>query len=225
MVLQGESTRFAFTIKKKPVDFWLDQRGEMLARLFCETREPKRMLRFRAMELEGAEAETLYKQALTADLLAERGLEEADLAGNELNEETRLENARIHLHLARLYLDRQSPGEARQALDTAESVFGRDNQEHAWASRTFLRARLELQEGNYEGAYDRLSGHLRLPVPRNTRRETESWRAGPWRRPRDSGPMCPRCASCCRIRDVPPHRHLFAVSRATNARISSRILR
>ena len=164
LVIQGARSEFSFTVKERPRDFFIDQGGEVLAYFYCESREPKRMLRYRALELSGDEAEALYREALRAPLLSEHALPLAQLSDRELERQTNVEDGRIHLNLARLFLDQQRDADARQALDAAERLLGREAVFHA--EREILRSRLEVRSGDYKPAWNRLSRSLSLNFPR-----------------------------------------------------------
>jgi hypothetical protein len=185
VVVEGEHSEFSFRIKERPRELYLDQRGEVLAYFYCESREPKRMLRYRAMELEGEEAEAMYRRALAAPLFSEDTLGRIDARDKDLEKEERLQNARIHLHLTRLYLDQQRDAEARTEFEIAEELFDKGLKNRYRATRGVLASRLETRNGEYKEAWDRLSRSLRLRFPRlRTDTVADAARRDRWRQGR-----------------------------------------
>jgi len=180
--VSGRSTPFTFKIDKKPVDFWLDQRGEVLAYFFCSSRAPKRALRYMAAEVPDAEGEAMYKKALQAELLAGRALEDADLSSRDLKRESNLENARIYFGLARWYLDHARIEDSRKALSSGEELIRASEGKFWHAEREALHSRLNLLQGEYKETYGRLNHELRMYFPVKTGEHASAgWRRSQWR--------------------------------------------
>jgi len=170
MVLEGEITKFRIPIDRKPESFWLDQRGEVLATFYCEQRQPKRMLRYRALELARTgryeEAEALFRKALAAALLAE-GATDDPPPKKEQERLSRHEDAATHIGLAEMYLDLERDADASAALDQADQLLrGLDSNRYKHA-RTVLRCRLNAHAGDFKAAYGELSKILFLDFPRD----------------------------------------------------------
>jgi peptidase M1-like protein len=163
--VSGQSTSFTFKIAKKPKDLWLDQNGEVLAYFFCSSREPKRALRYMAMEGPPEEGEATYKQALEAQLLSGEALKKSDLSSRELQAQSRLEDARIYFGLARWYLDRGRYDESRRALDSGEDLIRASEGQFWQMERAAIRSRLDLVQGEYKDVYSRLYHELRMIFP------------------------------------------------------------
>ena len=160
--LRGATTRFSIPLDAEPGDLWLDQRGEVLAEFFCDTREPKRGLRRRAEILshngERAEAEALFLDALQAPLRGGSAPEPA-VASELLENEARLQDAAIRIELARIHLDNDEDESAASALRLVEeSTAG--NEGLFLGERIVLESRLDLRAGRYAPAYHRLYGYL-----------------------------------------------------------------
>jgi tetratricopeptide (TPR) repeat protein len=169
MVIQGEVSDFQIALPEEPKSFWLDQRGEVLARFYCEAREPKRMLRYQAHELAGsgafAEAEAMYLKALSAPLFGEGTPDELLPKKRELERQTRRQDALIHIGMARLYVEQQRDEDARRALDTADGMLKGLDRDYFKMSRVVLRAHMDVHAGEYRAAYETLSKILRLDFP------------------------------------------------------------
>jgi hypothetical protein len=166
LLLQGRETPFAVPLEEKPAVFWLDQRGEVLASFYNETRAPKRVLLYKAMDLESDEAQPLLQRALALPLVSEEARREEGWSEKETRQRTELEDARIHLELARVHLDRGADDAARESIAAAEKLLrGAD----AWrwgATRDALACRLSVRAGDYKTAWSRLEGRIRLELPR-----------------------------------------------------------
>lgn len=169
MVIQGEVSDFRIALPEEPKSFWLDQRGEVLARFYCEAREPKRMLRYQAHELAGAgefeQAEAMYARALSAPLIGEGVSDESLPKEKELERQARRQDALIHIGLARLYLEQERDEDARTALDTADGMLKGIDKDYFKMSRVVLRAHMDVHAGEYRAAYDALGKVLRLDFP------------------------------------------------------------
>ena len=180
MILRGEATPIHVVIDPQPESFWLDQRGEVLATFRSEQREPKRFLRYRALEAARAgrhdEAQALYRQALEAPLLAPEIVEKRPSKRDE-EHDSREENAAIHVGLAALFLDQGRDAAAIEALDQSDRLSSGEETEDfffRWLYdertdypfwRKLLRARVASRAGDYAEAYDLLSKLLYLNFP------------------------------------------------------------
>jgi hypothetical protein len=164
VVLRGASTPFSIPLKRQPEEFWLDQRGQVLAYFFCESREPKRMLLHRALQLEGQAAAELLERALRTPLLSEAARAKSELSEKEIARRERLIDSRILVELARLHLDRRDPAAAKASLSSAEQVLPNLDKRYYKSERSYLGARIALQEGRYDAAFGE-SRTLRLSFP------------------------------------------------------------
>jgi hypothetical protein len=166
LTIEGDVNHFRIPVAQEPKNFWLDQRGEVLARFYAERRYPKRILRYRAMNSmlsgEADTAEELLRAAISAPThVAE--VSDRPLSKSEIADFTRWEDTAIQLGLAEIYLDTGRFAAAIEALDAADRlVSGPLYQLWYVASRDLLRARLELEQGDYKAAYRRLSRHVYL---------------------------------------------------------------
>jgi hypothetical protein len=161
VTLQGASSTFEVNTQDKPVRFWLDRKGEVLADFYCAGREPKRVLFYRGLDLAAAgdwdEAEAVLRRGLTASARRdpERPASSRDGEGGGRSLDTR-----IHLHLARIYLDRGMLEPAQAEFDVA---WGRMDEVDRWRYDPFvenLQSRLAIHRGDYDGAYRRLRESL-----------------------------------------------------------------
>jgi hypothetical protein len=160
--LRGDTTRFSIPLDSEPGEFWLDQRGEVLAEFFCDTRHPKSGLRRRAEILSrngrAEEAEMLFRRALQAPL---RGGAVSDdgFTREVLEQEVRLQDAAALIGLARIHLDRDSDDAASAALTRVEKLAGEED-EFFLGERIVLLSRLDLRARRYAPAYHRLYDYL-----------------------------------------------------------------
>jgi tetratricopeptide (TPR) repeat protein len=168
MVLQGEVTPIRIPLERKPEGFWLDQRGEVLASFYCEQREPKRMLRYRAMEVARAgrhdEAVELYRKALEAPLLTP-GATDDPPPKKEEERLSRSQDAATHIGLATIHIERGSDSAAAAALDEADRLLTGLDKDHYAFWRKALRARIAERTGDHAAAYDILGKILYLDFP------------------------------------------------------------
>jgi hypothetical protein len=179
--VSGPSTPFTFKIDKRPRDFWLDQRGEVLAYFFCSSREPKRALRYMAAEGPPEEGETMYKRALQAELLVGEALEDSGLTDRELKRASRLEDARTFFGLARWYLDQGRVDESRQALNSGEELIRASEGQFWQDERAALHSRHNLLRGEYKETYNRLNHELRMYFPvKAGEHASAGWRRAQW---------------------------------------------
>jgi hypothetical protein len=168
LLLEGETTEFSIPISEEPRLFWLDQRGEVLAMFYGENHRPKRVLRYKAMELTGEDAEATLHEALSAALYSEAGLREIDLPPKELERLSRLQDAAILLELSELYLNQGRDVEARQAFDRAEDNLGGLDKRRYRVTRMMLECRFDIRESDFKSAYQRLSKNLALDFGRSS---------------------------------------------------------
>jgi len=157
VTLRGASSTFEVNTQDKPVRFWLDRKGEVLADFYSAGREPKQVLLYRGLDLAAAgawdEAEAVLQRGLTASARrdADRPASARDREGRG-----RSLNTRIRLHLARLYLDRGMFEPAQAEFDIAWSQI---DEVDRWRHDPFvenLQSRLEIHRGDYDGAFRRL---------------------------------------------------------------------
>ncbi len=168
VLMKERETNFEFVVDEKPEEFWLDQRGQVLARCYSRNRWPKSSLRFEAQGRPADEAESLLRQALDAPMVSEAGIEALDLKQRDLDDDARLTDARIHLDLARIDLNRGRADGALDSLQRAEKLLGREFYNAYRSIRRRLWTRLDLRDGKYEDAYRRLEGKVRLTFPNNS---------------------------------------------------------
>ena len=102
------------------------------------------------------EAEKTLKEALRAPLVADTS-EVAGRVEKSRRRQTEWKHARIHLYLARLYLDQSRPDRAEEALNAARGVLDMRQEERYQAWLTRIEARIQIQRGEYEAAFKRLN--------------------------------------------------------------------
>jgi Tfp pilus assembly protein PilF len=103
-----------------------------------------------------AEAESLYKQALTAPVEVSVAADTASrLEKDSLKKRGRDLDARIELGLARLYLEQGQDAQAQESLDRAHKVLARYE---GWVGEELklIQSRLEMRRGAYDKAFKRL---------------------------------------------------------------------
>jgi hypothetical protein len=172
LTLLGREDEFRIETDERPVEVRLDPRGEILAWFYSARGHPKRFLHHQAEDLAAAgelnSAESRYFEALdspgeadTRDPLSDRPVETA-VRG-------RVQDLRIRLGLARLYMDQGRDGEAEAALDRIDRELENGDRRIFRMQRDALRSRLEILRGEYEPAYRRLKKTLRLASPRRVR--------------------------------------------------------
>jgi hypothetical protein len=168
LVLQGSSSRFNIPIDREPVDFYFDQNGEVLARFYCESRQPKRMLRFQGERQSGQgdheAAMQTFQAALRAPLAPES--RRGELSRKQLQERTEIEDAMIQYRLATLYLDMDRGEEALEAYQKARKLLGPLNRPNYERTDLLLKARMDVRNGEYKAAYGALSNKLSLRIKR-----------------------------------------------------------
>jgi hypothetical protein len=168
LLLEGETTEFSIPVAERPRHFWFDQRGEVLALFYGENHRPKRVLRYKAQELQGEEAEATLLQALSAELYSEAGLREVELSDKEIERQSGLEDVAILLDLCELYLIGGRDEEAREAFERAEATLGGLDKQRYRLTRTLLEARFDIRDGDFKSAYQQLSKNLALDLDRSS---------------------------------------------------------
>lgn len=168
LLLDGETTEFSIPVPEEPRLMWFDQRGEVLAEFFAENHQPKRTLRYQAMELPPEEAEETYRQALAAPLYSEAGMNEVELSEKTIERQTRLEDAVILYRLAQLYLDQGRDDEAYRAFEQAKDKIPSLDRNFYKRTRNLIDSRIAVREGRYKEAYGQLSSSLALDFDRTS---------------------------------------------------------
>jgi hypothetical protein len=166
VVLEGQPATFAIDVDEEPTGLILDREQRMLASFVAETLTPKLALVHRAMEQDAGGAEPLYREALDADLYSGMLIEAREYDAQSIARATQIENARIRLELARLYLDLDRTADAVRELEAAEAEIAPHGATQWSGLRDSVRRRLEVQRGEYKTAYEHLSRALRLRFPR-----------------------------------------------------------
>lgn len=165
LILTGEGAEFSVPVPERPSQFWLDQRGEVLAHFYNLARAPKRAMRFRAEELTGPEKLDLLNRALTAELVSEDYREELRWSKQTVQWQSKVEDARIRLDIAEEHLDRGAYDEARAQLEQAERTLGPQHGNSLATSRRRIRARLASIDAKYESVVDTMRGEVWLDLP------------------------------------------------------------
>jgi hypothetical protein len=151
LVLRGESTPFSIPVEGTPISLWLDHNDEVFARF--HDREPKWVGLYRGLDLEAEgrpdEAEGELRGALEAEVAT--GERPKVVAGRG-----KILDARIHLVLARILLDKDRVAEARAELRAARKGLPASSPGWLDAELDLVEARVELREGDAEAAYRRL---------------------------------------------------------------------
>jgi hypothetical protein len=159
IVMHDLSQPFVLEVDKEPLDFWLDRRGEVLARFFAESRAPKLALqeeaaRF-AAEGKTAEAVAAYRQSLE--------IAPGSAARSSPDEDERLtaerasrQDAVAHLGLARLCLDAGDMACAATELASARRKTDRLSLFSAREELLLLQARFDLLRGEAGSAWSAL---------------------------------------------------------------------
>jgi len=155
-VIQGARSTFRFEIDDEPELLWLDRQREVLARFICETRWPRRAAFHRGADFvasgEPDRAEATLRRALDETIVdVPDGWLRLD--PDEMEQQGRVLEARIHLTLARLYLDQGRLDPARVELDLAEGAPRRSERHLVKDELVVLSARLAFKEGRADQAY------------------------------------------------------------------------
>ena len=180
VVLEGENDRFVLTSRERPTSLTLDPRGEILASFYSEQTHPKKVATLKAASLwivgDTAAAERMFHDALAA---AAGEADKATFAQPWMQASPYVqqrENARIHLRLARLALDRDDEDTAFREIAEAVEILGSDD--HSLRiERAALEGRIDLRHGNFDQAFQRAKRALRLFSPR---RQQRYWRLRGW---------------------------------------------
>ena len=180
LLLGGERASFALTSDTRPSGLALDPRGEILASLYSARTHPKKVASLRADSLlfagDAAGAEDTYRRALD---LAFGEPDKAAFARPWMRPSPAQflhDDAKIHLRLARLALDRGDEKLSAEELDAAVEILGPDS--HALRiEQAALEGRMYLRHGDYETAFKRAKKALRLFSPR---RQPRYWRLRGW---------------------------------------------
>jgi hypothetical protein len=145
----------------------LDPLGEILAQFYSADTSPKRVARFRGLDLlhEGHEAEA--EGELLRALREPLGTPTASPAMPwmiDADAERRREDALVRLTLARLFLDQGRDDEAEAQLQEADRLL----EDKPWELRMLrdsLWARLDLRRDRYQQVYKRLRQTMGIAAP------------------------------------------------------------
>ncbi len=153
LALRGESTELEIPSEYEPNEFWLDRENIVFGRFYNEDRAPKRVLYFQGLDKAAANdtegAEALFHKAVAAEV----GDASTDAVRRRERETV---DAQALMQLAELNLDHGKTETAREFLSRArKSVSGFRREYFADDFRT-VEARIEILEGNFEGALKRL---------------------------------------------------------------------
>lgn len=160
ILLKGDLTEFSFEVDREPKIFWLDRNDQILAHCYDESYYPKGTLLKKGVRFlsDGRleEAEKTLKEALQAPLVADTS-EVSGSIRKRRKRDTEWKHARIHLYLARLYLDQGRADRAEEELKATRGILDVRQEERyqAWLTRT--EARIQIQRGEYEAAFKRLN--------------------------------------------------------------------
>ncbi len=158
ILIRGETSNFDIAVEHEPKGFWMDRHEEVFGRFFDESRSPKRVLWYQAMDAaaggDGARAGELFARALAAPVEGE--VEGSDEESEDDGRERRLLDGQIHLGLARLHLDQGRTAEAQADFERADRTL--EEGMGGWIGREMkvLESRLEMQRGVYDRAFKRL---------------------------------------------------------------------
>ncbi len=168
LFMSGREHEFRIESDYRPIDLRLDPRGEILARFYSADEYPKRVLRYKALDHLTAgrrdEAEQVYLQALKLESGPAPRVRPVPWLRNAERDE-QLENARIILALARIYIEQGREGEALARLDAADELLGQAAVELRM-ERDVLRSRIDIGHADYEVAYRRLKKTFRIAAPK-----------------------------------------------------------
>jgi hypothetical protein len=158
LVIRGAETPLEVSTEQEPEIVLLDRRQEVFGRFFCQTCWPRQTMLTQALSLEAegqrAEAEAMMQKALTEPMV---GVPESwQDADQDLVWQTRSLNIRIHLALARLYLDDNRFDEASARLTEARSLMTRGDRWQFEKDLIASEARLKLSRGETQAAFDQL---------------------------------------------------------------------
>ena len=174
LTLNAGITRFSIPVAKRPSEFWLDQRGEILAEFICENRKPKMALYRRGRRQEGnqswQEAEQSYLEALQAPSRVEPA-GEGTVPREILDQKEHLENILIHLAIGNLYIDLAREEEALQQWDVVSKLLPRKS-EYQNERTALLKSKIDFNNGKYVAVVNRLE---KLLLHGSESRRFERW--------------------------------------------------
>ena len=158
LFLEGSRHQFEIETDRRPMGLRLDPRGEILAGFYSAELDRKRYLHYLAQDLivggDVAAAEAGYRDAL--EIAAEEPRRRDPLAAVHSAISPHAENLRIRLALARLYLDEGRDREALVELDGLDDDLAAHHEDFLQVERDVLRSRLDIRNGDYGAARQRL---------------------------------------------------------------------
>ncbi|HKQ60409.1 MAG TPA: M1 family aminopeptidase [Candidatus Polarisedimenticolaceae bacterium] len=167
--LSGTTSRFEIEVELEPVDFELDPYGEVLANFLLARERPKLSAHFAGrralLRTDFAAAEQALNRALAAPLQTAEEQQDERVSERDRRRRTIVEDARIHLDLAYLELDRRRPAEAQRELQSAEDLLRGLDDSIDREARLLLASRLSVMQGDFRAAYSRLNALLYLELP------------------------------------------------------------
>ncbi len=167
-VLRGEVTRFSFPLPEEPQRLWLDAAGFVFGRFVDATRRPKEALlqegRHELAAGHSEEGEKLLLAALEAPVSTAPDEDVDEGTGPRLD-------AAIHQTLARIQLDRSATASARESLQAVKTLRSRSERRQN-EELAVLEARLALQSGNPQSAFETLDRFVR---PDGKEPEAATW--------------------------------------------------
>jgi hypothetical protein len=180
LLIDGRRGEFRIPTPSRPRRLTLDPQQETLAWFHAADQHPKHVLRYAAHDVARSgrvgEAEALLRRALEAlEGPVEAPPWSAPVAPPR--REPAVEDARIRLDLARLYLDTDRDAEAAEEL----AWIDRSIDERYWSpyrvEREMLRARIDLRAGEHAAALRRLRRLLRAAAPpaEGSQRRGRAW--------------------------------------------------
>src|ERR1051325_1387802 len=184
MTLRGRSTPFKFEIDHQPKSFWLDRDKETLARFYSPQTNPKQVLVAEAASLAAAgrfeEADAKYRAVLQAAKSTEYD-PDVQRMGTVLKKafmETQdaALDAFAHLGIARMRLDQKQYSRVPAALQDARKAAGPASSV-VKGEIGILEGRLQMEQGDSEGAFKRLHHLLLGRSPASSDAEGFAWLA------------------------------------------------
>ncbi len=180
LMLEGSGDRFTLRTETRPLSLALDPRGEILAGFYSARTHPKKVavLQAEGLQINGdlAGAEAGFRRALEAPAGRPDKAAFALAWMQPSPVQQKRDDARTHLRLARLALDRGDETLARRGIESAVEILGPDS--HALRiERAALLGRIDLRNGDYESAFKQAKKALRLFSPR---RQQRYWRLRGW---------------------------------------------
>ncbi|GAG36991.1 unnamed protein product, partial [marine sediment metagenome] len=163
LFLEGDRYRFEIETGRRPTALRLDPQGEILAAFFSASHEPKRYLRYQAQDLtlagEFEAAEAGFRRALRVPVKGPRRRDPLEPPSSSVN--GFVEDLRIRLSLARLYLEQGRGGPAGHELDLIDADLTANNEDLLPIERGVLRSWLEVKQGDHGPARRRLKRIVR----------------------------------------------------------------